>query len=102
MNALGRSLAVLFSIGALAIGALPTDSPATDLTSGKMDEAIRSLNAQISANAKDAEAYNLLNRAYFNLEDYDAAIKNGEKAVELKPNDPIYRLWLGKAYGEKA
>jgi tetratricopeptide (TPR) repeat protein len=102
MNAIGRSLAVMLAMSALAIGAWSTDSPTTDLTSGKMDDAIRSLNAQISANAKDAEAYNLLNRVYFNLEDYDAAIKNGEKAVELKPNDAIYRLWLGKAYGEKA
>src|SRR4051812_5359243 len=101
MNALGRTLALMLAMSALAIGAWSTDNPATDLTSGKMDDAIRSLNAQISANAKNAEAYNLLSRVYFNLEDYDAAIKNGEKAVELKPSDPMYRLWLGKAYGEK-
>ena len=102
MNRIGRSLAVIVAVATLAAGALAADGTAIDLTSGKMDDAIRSLNAQISANAKNAEAYNLLNRAYFNLEDYDAAIKNGEKAVELKPNDATYRLWLGKSYGEKA
>jgi tetratricopeptide (TPR) repeat protein len=100
MKRIGKTLAVVLATAALAVGTWSADG--IDLTSGKMDDAIRSLNAQIKANAKNAEAYSLLNRAYFNLEDYDAAIKNGEKAVELKPNDPNYRLWLGKAYGEKA
>lgn len=102
MNRIGKWSAIILAAVALAIGAWAADSTTVDLSSGKMDDAIRSLNAQISANGKNAEAYNLLNRAYFNLEDYDAAIKNGEKAVELKPNEPTYRFWLGKAYGEKA
>jgi tetratricopeptide (TPR) repeat protein len=102
MNRISRTFAVMLASAALATGTFAADIKGVDLTSGKMDEAIRSLNAHISANANDAEAYNLLNRAYYNLEDWDAAIKNGEKAVELKPDDANYRLWLGKAYGEKA
>src|SRR6266496_340429 len=102
MNRIGKLLAVMLAAAALVTGSWAADGTPIDLTSGKMDEAIRTLNAQITANSKNAEAYSLLNRAYFSLEDYDAAIKNGEKAVELKPNEATYRLWLGKAYGEKA
>ena len=41
-------------------------------------------------------------RAYFALEDWDNAVRNCERAVQLEPNNAIFQLWLGRSYGEKA
>jgi len=53
-------------------------------------------------NRNDAESYNLLSRAYYATEQWDAAIKNAEQAVSLRSGDSDYHLWLGRAYGQKA
>lgn len=50
----------------------------------------------------DADAYNLLCRAHFMLEDWDEAITACERAAQLAPNNSFYELWLGRSYGEKA
>jgi tetratricopeptide (TPR) repeat protein len=36
------------------------------------------------------------------MSDYDKAIREGERAVALEPNNADYHLWLGRAYGRKA
>jgi len=72
------------------------------LAGGNIDEVIRQLNSKTSAAPNDAEAYHLLNRAYFVIEKWDQAIKAGEKAVALKPDSSDYHMWLGRAYGSKA
>jgi tetratricopeptide (TPR) repeat protein len=72
------------------------------LTSGHADEAIRSLEQQIQKAPTDAGSYNLICRAYFMIEDWDRAIANCERAAELDQQKSVYRLWLGRAYGEKA
>lgn len=51
---------------------------------------------------KDGEIQLLLAKSFLELQEYDAAIKSGEKAVEIDPQNSIYHEWLGKAYGEKA
>ena len=50
----------------------------------------------------DAQAYNLLCRSYFTLREWDRGISACEKATSLEPNNSLYHLWLGRAYGEKA
>jgi tetratricopeptide (TPR) repeat protein len=70
------------------------------LEAGRADEAIRTLAPQ--ANGNNAEAYNLLCRAYYSIEDWDNAIRSCERAVKLEPNNGMYHLWLGRSYGEKA
>ncbi len=72
------------------------------LAGGNVDEVIRQLTSKTSATPNDAEAYHLLNRAYFVIEKWDQAIKAGEKAVTLKPDSSDYHMWLGRAYGSKA
>ncbi len=72
------------------------------LNSGRVDEAIHILDAQVKASPSDAEANNLLCRAHFMLGEWDAAISACERAVNLKPQSSLYHLWLGRAYGEKA
>lgn len=85
---------------------LPTAFAAADtqslLNSGRVDEAIQILDAQVKASPNDAEANNLLCRAHFMLGEWDAAISACERAVSLKPQSSPYHLWLGRAYGEKA
>ena len=54
------------------------------------------------ANPNNAELAYWLGRSYYELRDYDNAITNGEKSVELDPKNSDYHLWLGRAYGGKA
>ena len=72
------------------------------LEEGRIDEAIASLQQQIKSFPNDAEAYNLLCRSYFTLENWDRGIAACEKATSLEPNNSLYHLWLGRIYGEKA
>ena len=67
------------------------------LASGSIDEVIRTL-----SNKNDAASLNLLSRAYYAIEHWDNAVKNGERAVAASPDNAIYHLWLGREYGEKA
>jgi tetratricopeptide (TPR) repeat protein len=76
-------------------------APEKLLAEGKVDEAIEVLAAQIQ-NSPTAETYNLLCRAEFELDNWDAGIADCEKAVALAPDNGIDHLWLGRIYGEKA
>jgi tetratricopeptide (TPR) repeat protein len=67
------------------------------LADGSIDQAIRTL-----SNRNDAASLNLLSRAYYAIEQWDSAVKNGERAVGLSPDNSLYHLWLGREYGEKA
>jgi tetratricopeptide (TPR) repeat protein len=74
----------------------------TDLTLGKADDAISLLGSSLAADPQDAEAHNLLCRVYYQEQRWDDAIHECEIAVQLRPMDGSYHLWLGRAYGEKA
>jgi tetratricopeptide (TPR) repeat protein len=80
---------------------LAAQTPQDLLTSGRVDQAIQTLEQQIHT-APTAEAYNLLCRARFELGAWDAGIPNCEKATSLTPDNALYHLWLGRIYGEKA
>ncbi len=67
------------------------------LSSGRMNEAVSVLSTR-----DDAESLNQLSRAYFAMEQWDAAVKYGERAVNLGPGNTMYHLWLGREYGRKA
>jgi tetratricopeptide (TPR) repeat protein len=77
-------------------------SPRDLLAAGKVDEAIPILEQQASHSATDAEAYNLLCRAYFMIDQWDRGINACEHATRLDPQRGLYHLWLGRIYGEKA
>jgi tetratricopeptide (TPR) repeat protein len=79
--------------------ALATETPQSLLAAGRIDQALQILDHQP---APIAETYNLTCRAYFEVEAWDAAIPACEKAVALAPDNSVYHLWLGRAYGEKA
>jgi tetratricopeptide (TPR) repeat protein len=92
-----------FSILFLAVSLAPAaDTPAQLLAAGRVDDAIVTLEQRIAARPTDVEAYNLLCRAHFMLDDWDAAVSACERARNLDPRNSFYHLWLGRAYGEKA
>jgi tetratricopeptide (TPR) repeat protein len=79
------------------------DIDATSLLSaGKADEALRVLNTSLEKNPKDAHAYNLLCRVYYQLELWDNSVRMAEKSVALEPGNSSYHQWLGRAMGRKA
>jgi cytochrome c-type biogenesis protein CcmH/NrfG len=99
-----RSISI-FAIVTMLAGAAASSTktaPETLLREGRIDEATAAINQRIQNSPNDAEAYNLLARAYFAIEKWDAAIKAGEKSVTLAPDRSVYHLWLGRAYGRKA
>lgn len=96
------SIAVIF-IFSVSIATAGADETAPSLiANGRVDEAIATLHGQISASPNDAQAHNLLCRAYFSLGEWDRGISDCEKAVALAPNNSQFHLWLGRIYGEKA
>ena len=91
-----------FPVVLLALCCYPTVAVADQsveqlLADGSIDQAIRTLSTR-----NDAASLNLLSRAYYAIEQWDNAVKNGERAVSLSQDNALYHLWLGREYGEKA
>lgn len=86
----------------VAFSSAATDSAKDLLAAGRVDDAIRALNGQVSSYPSDAESFNLLCRAYYTLDDWDRAESACKKAVALSPEVSRYHRWLGRVYGEKA
>jgi tetratricopeptide (TPR) repeat protein len=98
-----RALALFLMLNWVLIAlAAASESPETLLAEGKSDAAIGTLKDRVASSPNDAEAYHLLCRAYYSIQDWDHAIATGEKALSLSPEKSNYHLWLGRAYGEKA
>ena len=95
---------ILFSpfLAFLSLAAVAVPSAKELVAAGHVDEAIQILQQQISRSATDAEAHNLLCRAYFMMEEWDRGIAACERAKNLDPQKSLYELWLGRIYGEKA
>ncbi|MGA2644652.1 MAG: tetratricopeptide repeat protein [Candidatus Sulfotelmatobacter sp.] len=99
---LAPSLLTSFSL--LAMLSLPlaaAETPQELLAAGRVDQALQALQRQIQTTST-AETYNLLCRAHFELDAWDAGIPACEKAVSLAPDTGLYHLWLGRIYGENA
>lgn len=97
-----RSITLAFIVLLTAAFAVADESAPALLAAGRADEAITSLRSKITTSPNDAEAYNLLCRAYFSMGDWDQGISACEKAVALAPSNSRYHMWLGRVYGEKA
>jgi tetratricopeptide (TPR) repeat protein len=97
-----RSLILVLALFSSAALAAADDSAPALLAAGRADDAITTLHSKINSSPNDAEAYNLLCRAYFSMGDWDHGISACEKAVALEPNNSRYHMWLGRIYGEKA
>jgi tetratricopeptide (TPR) repeat protein len=97
-----RSLILVLALFSSAALAAADDSAPALLAAGRADDAITTLHSKINSSPNDAEAYNLLCRAYFSMGDWDRGISACEKAVALKPSNSRFHMWLGRIYGEKA
>lgn len=95
-------LGVLLAL-APAAAARPADpAPLELIAAGRIDDALRLLQARTAASPNDAEGFNLLARAYYAEERWDDAIHAAERSVALQPDNSSYHMWLGRAAGEKA
>ncbi len=97
-----RILSSLLLSSVFPLPAYAATSPKELLAAGRADQAIQTLEQQVSHSPNDAEAYNLLCRAYFMVEEWDHGITACEHAKNLDPQRSLYHLWLGRVYGEKA
>lgn len=97
-----RALIFALTLFSAAVLAAADDSAPALLAAGRADDAISTLHTQLSASPNDAEAYNLLCRAYFSVGNWDHGISACEKAVTLDSGNSRYHMWLGRIYGEKA
>lgn len=69
---------------------------------GLYSSAISTLQTAISRNPKRAELHYWLERAYYELHDYDNAITHGKRSTRLDRRNSLYHEWLGRSYGGKA
>ncbi len=90
-------LFVLFLLLVLTTIGVADPSTVQLLSLGRMNEAISTL-----SNRGDPESFNLLSRAYYAMECWDDAVKWGERAIAVQPQNAGYHLWLARAYGRKA
>jgi len=65
-------------------------------------KAIQALQAAAAKDPQNGDVYLLLAKSYLEMEQWDAAVKNGERVVAIDLQNSIYHEWLGRAYGEKA
>jgi tetratricopeptide (TPR) repeat protein len=69
---------------------------------GRVDDAVRMLQAAVAANGSDGQSHLLLCRAYFSEQQSDEAVRECEAAVKLMPKSSEAHDWMGRAYGVKA
>ena len=72
------------------------------ITAGNYSAAISTLQAAVPGNPSSAELFYWLERAYYEVRDWDSSVAQGEKAISLDPKNSLYHQWLGRAYGGKA
>lgn len=98
----GRYLLLAGLLVAVQLASASDTTLKEQVAAGRVDEAVQTARQRIDHDAKDAAAYNLLCRAYFELDDWDRGIPVCEQARDLDPTNSTYELWLGRIYGEKA
>jgi tetratricopeptide (TPR) repeat protein len=93
---------VLFSNSSLAVLGCRLEEAQALIASRKTAEARRVLEPCAREDPRDAQAASALARAYLLEQDIDQAVFWFERAVELEPGNSDFRLWLGRACGQKA
>lgn len=98
---------LLWLSAALCAASDPTPGVAADpiradLALGRANDALLRLDSALAVNPADAEAHNLRCRVFYQEEHWEEAIVNCEAAVQAAPDNSMFHLWLGRAYGQKA
>jgi tetratricopeptide (TPR) repeat protein len=99
-------IAVIWSVAGSVFAALPQTAPLDSakqaFEKGDYAKAIEILKAAESKDPQNGDIQLLLTKSYLELDQYDAAVSSGEKAVAINPKNSEYHQWLGEAYGAKA
>lgn len=97
-------LAALVALAAIAIAVIRSsgggnESPATATgpAAGDLSTVISSLEKKLAENPADAERWNLLGLAYYNVGRYADAVKAYGKASTINPKNAVYWSALGEA-----
>ncbi len=106
-----RNFSALVAVAALAMLAQATGAWAQDASleagrkayeNSEFSTAIELLKAAAAKEPGNGEIQLLLIKAYLGVDQIDAAVASGERAVAIDPKNSEYHNWLGQAYGEKA
>ncbi len=90
-----RTFSSLLFLFGLLLSAHAATSPKDLLAAGRADDAIQALEQQVTQSPTDAEAYNLLCRAYFMIEEWDRGIAACERARTSIPRRAFITSGLG-------
>ena len=63
--------------------------------------AVQLLQAALKKEPQSSEIYLMLSKNYYEMEQWDAAITNAERAVAIHPDNSSNHEWLGRAYGRR-
>ena len=80
----------------------PLDTAKQAFEQGEYAKAIELLKTAESKDPQNGDVQLLLTKSYLALDQYDAAVSSGEKAVAINAKNSEYHQWLGEAYGGKA
>ena len=69
---------------------------------GEFGKAANLLMQLRGASPAEADIRLWLGRSYLKIRQWDNAVREIEKAVQLQPSNARYHLWLGRAYGARA
>lgn len=69
---------------------------------GEFKQAVNLLQQLRSSSPTEPDVRLWLGKSYLKTRDWDNAVKEMEKAVQLRPSNAQYHLWLGRAYGDHA
>jgi tetratricopeptide (TPR) repeat protein len=99
-------IAVIWSVAGSVFTAMPQtvplDTAKQAFEKGDYARTIELLKAAESKDPQNGDVQLLLTKSYLELDQYDAAVSSGEKAVAINPKNSEYHQWLGEAYGGKA
>jgi tetratricopeptide (TPR) repeat protein len=94
--------AIHFCLAGKAIAQTPLDDARRLFDQGHYQEAAKLLRQEAAKTAPRADVYYWLGRCAYELHDGDQAVTNGERAVELDPQNATYHHFLATADGHKA
>lgn len=98
----GIALALLLVTSAAGGTQVQKEDPRRYYFRGDFLKAAELFRTQALARPQDSEVRLWLGKSYLKALKVDDSIRELEKAVELDPQNGLYHLWLGRAYGEKA
>ena len=87
--------------GGLLADGTPLDSAKQAYAKGEYSQAIEILKGATAKDPNNGELYALLSRSYLELDQYDAAVSAGEKAVALSPNNSVFTGGWAKRTGRR-